>query len=331
MILVTGSTGHIGNVLVRELLSTGERVRAMVLPGEDLDSIKGLQVEQVEGNVLDSTSLDRAMAGVGVVYHLAGVISILPGDETKMRRVNVEGTRNVTQAALKAGVRRLVHTSSVHAFQRLPHGTIVDETTPLVPDSSKNAYDKTKAMGTMAVLDAVKQGLDAVIACPSGVIGPFDFNRSEMGQTITDFARNKPHILVDGAYDFVDVRDVARGLILAEKRGRTGELYILSGAQAQLTQIRNTVQEIVGMRMPTIILPFGLAGFFARLMERIYRITQNTPRFTSYALQTVRDNSAFSHAKAERELGYSSRALRDSLADTVAWWRAYEAGTESAN
>lgn len=331
MILVTGSAGHIGNVLARELLSRGERVRAMVLPGEDLASIQGLGVEQIEGNVLDPASLDRAMAGVDVVYHLAGVISILPGDEATMHRVNVEGAQNVAQAALKAGVRRMVHTSSVHAFRRLPHGETVDETTPLVPDSCANAYDTTKALGTMAVLNEVNRGLDAVIVCPSGVIGPFDFNRSEMGQTVADFARKKPHILVDGAYDFVDVRDVARGLILAEKRGRTGELYILSGTQVQLAQIRNTVQEIAGIRMPIIILPFGLAGVLARLMERIYRITRNTPRFTSYALQTVRDNSAFSHAKAERELGYISRALRDSLADTIAWWRAYEAGTESAN
>ena len=151
-----------------------------------------------------------------------------------------------------------------------------------------------------------------------------------MGQTIADFTRKKPHVLVEGAYDFVDVRDVARGLVLTGERGRIGELYILSGAQIRLAQIRDIVQEIVGIRVPAIILPFGLADLLARLMERVYRLTRSTPRFTSYALQTVRDSSAFSHAKATRELGYSSRALRDSLADTITWWRAYEAGTESA-
>ena len=180
------------------------------------------------------------------------------------------------------------------------------------------------------VLDAVSRGLDAVVACPSGIIGPFDFNCSEMGQTIADFARKKPHVLVEGAYDFVDVRDVARGLVMSGERGRTGELYILSGTRVGLVQIRNTVQEIVGMRMPAIILPFSLADLLARLMERVYRITRRTPRFTSYALHTVRDSSGFSHTKAARELGYSSRALHDTLADTITWWRAYEAGTESA-
>jgi dihydroflavonol-4-reductase len=324
MILVTGATGHVGNVLVRELLSRKERVRALVLPGENAPSLEGLDVERVEGNVLDPPSLERAMDGVGVVYHLAGVISILPGDEEKMRRVNVDGVRNVARAALGAGVGRLVHASSVHAFRRMPHGVTVDESVPFAPDSPAGAYDRTKAEGTLAVLDEVEQGLDAVIACPSGIIGPYDYLKSEMGQTILDFSRKKIHLLVDGAYDFVDVRDVAKGLTLAAEKGRTGQAYILSGAQVKLGQIRSTAQEIAGNHTPAIIVPFGLAGLVAGLAERFYRLTRTTPRFTSYALQTVRDNSAFSHAKARRELGYHPRPLRESIADTIAWWRAQE-------
>lgn len=266
------------------------------------------------------------MDGADVVYHLAGVISIMPGDEEKMRRVNVDGVRNVARAALKTGVRRMVHTSSVHAFRRMPHGVTVDETVPFAPDSPAGAYDRTKAEGTLAVLEAVERGLDAVIACPSGIIGPHDYLKSEMGQTILDFTRRKLHLLVDGAYDFVDVRDVAQGLTLAAENGRTGEAYILSGAHVKLVQVRSTVQEVVGIRFPAVVVPFGLAGFVASLAERFYRLTRTTPRFTSYALHTVRDNSVFSHAKAHRELGYTPRPLRQSIADTIAWWRAFQPG-----
>jgi dihydroflavonol-4-reductase len=331
VILVTGATGHLGNVLTRELLSRGERVRALVLPGEDAASIRGLDVERVTGNVLDPATLDRALVGVEMVYHLAGIISILPGDEQRMRRVNVEGVRNVAHAALKAGVRRLVHTSSIHAFQRVPHGVTVDETIPFAPASPAGAYDRTKAEGTLAVLQAVEQGLDGVIACPTGVIGPYDYLSSEMGQTILDFTRKKLHLLVDGAYDFVDVRDVARGLTLAGEKGRRGEAYILAGAHIKLVQIRKIVQELVGIRFPALIVPFGLAGFVARCMERFYRLTKSTPRFTSYALRTLRDNSRFSCAKAQRQLGYRPRPLRKSLADTIAWWQAHNPGMVPAN
>ena len=321
MILVTGATGHVGNVLVRQLLARGAQVRALVLPGEDAPSLQGLEVERVEGDVLDPTTLERAMDGVEVVYHLAGVISILPGSEDIMRRVNVEGVRNVVNAALKAGVRRLVHISSIHAFKRVPSGTTLDETVPFAPDSPAGAYDRTKAEGTLAVLQAVRQGLDAVIVCPTGVIGPHDYLTSEMGQTILDFAKRKLHFLVDGAYDFVDVRDVAQGLILAREKGRPGEVYILSGAHVKLVQLKKVVQEVVGVRSPAVVLPFGLAHLVATLSERFYRWTGATPRLTRYALRTVQESSDFRCDKARRELGYTPRPLRDSIADTLAWWR----------
>jgi dihydroflavonol-4-reductase len=230
LILVTGATGHVGNVLVRELLARRNNVRALILPGEKRESIEELPIEKVEGNVLDPASLERAMQGVEIVYHLAGIISIVPGAEARMRKVNVEGVRNVARAALTAGVRRMVHVSSIHAFKRLPLGSIVDEEAPLAPDSPAGAYDRTKAEGTLALLEVVRDGLDAVIACPTGIIGPHDYLRSEMGQTILSYTRKKLHFLVDGAYDFVDVRDVAHGLILTCEKGRRGELYILSGS-----------------------------------------------------------------------------------------------------
>jgi dihydroflavonol-4-reductase len=293
----------------------------MVLPGEDLCSLGGLDVELVEANILHPATLQAAMQGVDIVYHLAGIISILPGTEKLMEQVNVVGVRNVAEAALTAGVKRLVHTSSIHAFKRMPCGTMVDETTPIVADCQDGSYDQTKANGTIEIQNAVKRGLDAVIVCPTGVIGPFDFRNSEMGQTILSFAHSPFHLLVDGAYDFIDVRDVAKGLISACKKGRCGETYILSGTRILVREIMQIVHELVGKRTPAVVLPFSMAALVARIMEPIYAYTKRVPRFTRYSLQTIRDNSLFSHEKARQELGYYPRSLRNSIADTLAWWR----------
>ncbi len=324
MNLVTGAAGHVGNVLIRELLARGEQVRAMILPGEDCSSLEGLDVEIVEANVLDPQRLCEVMQGIDCVFHLAGIISILPGAEQLMRQVNVEGVRNVAEAALKTGVKRLIHTSSIHAFMRMPHGMVVDETTPVVPESASGAYDRTKAEGTLEVLNVVQRGLDAVIVCPTGIIGPYDYRFSEMGQTILGFARDKLVLLVDGAYDFIDVRDVASGLISAREHGRTGELYILSGTRVLVREIRQIVRELVDNRAPAIVLPFFVAEFAARFLEPFYRITRRVPKFTRYSLQTIRDNSVFSQEKARLELGHHPRSVRDSITDTLAWWRDME-------
>ncbi|MBN2002417.1 MAG: SDR family oxidoreductase [Anaerolineae bacterium] len=319
MILVTGATGHVGNVLIRELLAAGERVRALVLPNDRCRSLEGLDLERVEGNVLDPASLERAMSGVDVVYHLAGIISILPGAEPLMRRVNVDGARNTALAALRTGVRRMVHVSSIHALERLPHGLVVDERTPFIVDNLNDIYDQTKAEGARVVLDVAAQGLDAMVVCPTGIIGPHDYLDSEMGNLILNFARKKLHFLVKGAYDFVDVRDVARGLTLAAEKGRRGEVYILSGSRVEILQIKQIVQEVVGIRTPQIVMPMWLARAATAFAESFYRLTRSIPKFTRYSLQVVQENCNFSHAKAQQELGYVPRPLRETIADILTW------------
>jgi len=211
MIVVTGATGHIGNVLVRELLKRGKKVRAVIPPFEDTTPLEGLEVERVEGDVRNADSLIHAFNGADVVYHLAGIISILPGKTELLYQVNVEGTRNVVEACLKSNVRRLIYTSSIEAIAEPPQGTVIDETIPFAPDNAIAEYGRSKAKAALAVLEGLKKGLDAVIVCPTGVIGPYDFKLSEMGQLFIDFARGKSRIYVGGAYDFVDVRDVAIG------------------------------------------------------------------------------------------------------------------------
>ncbi|OGO60376.1 MAG: epimerase [Chloroflexi bacterium RBG_19FT_COMBO_49_13] len=320
MNLVTGATGHIGNVLVRLLLEQGEKVRAMVMPREDPTPLNGLNVEIIEADILDYKSLLQAFEHIEVVYHLAGIISILSGKEPMVQVVNVLGTRNVLQAAKCMGVRRLVYTSSIHALKRVPHGVLIDESVPFDPEHALSNYDASKASASLEVMNAVHQGMDAVIVCPTGVIGPYDFRRSEMGQLILDCVEQKPMLYVDGAYDFVDVRDVAQGLILAGERGRCGESYILSGERISVLGIIKIVQEILGKRLFSLKIPMSLAQLTANITPLYYRLTHIKPRFTSYSLATITSNSFISHAKAYLELGYRPRPLRESLSDTVKWF-----------
>ena len=320
MYLVTGPTGHIGNVLVRELVKQGKKVRALVLPQDDLTPLMGLDVELILGDVLHPHTLARAFAGVEDVYHLAGMISIMPGRNELVRRVNVEGTKNVLTAAREAGIRRLVYTSSIHALQRTPEGIIIDESIPFNPDRVLGNYDQSKAEASLAVLEAARQGLDAVIVCPTGVIGPYDFKRSEMGQIILDCIAKKPQFYIEGAYDFVDVRDVAQGMILAQEHGRTGETYILSGERLTVKRLIETLWDLTGKRFSQMKVPTALAHFAANFTPTYYRLMRKKPRITPYSIETLASNSYVTHKKASQELGYQPRSLRESLADAVQWF-----------
>jgi dihydroflavonol-4-reductase len=330
MNLVTGATGHIGNTLVRELLSRGERIRALILPGEDAGVLDGLDIERIQGNVLDPISLSYAMRGVDMVYHLAGIISILPGKNELMRAVNVSGTANVARAAREAGVRRMVYTSSIHALCRPPFGTCIEEGVGFDPENPAGEYDRTKAQGSLALLAEVEKGLDAVLVCPTGVIGPYDYRRSEMGHLVRSWMKKRLHVFVDGWFDWVDCRDIAGGIILAGQKGRKGETYILAGERVHLAELLRLIQESSGVRTPAVCVPTKLAIYTAPLAKLFSKITGAKQLFTKYSLETIVSNSVISHEKAHRELGYTPRPLAETVYDTVAWWREYELTLEKA-
>jgi len=323
MILVTGATGHIGNVLVRKLLEQGRKVRALIWRGDDTSSLQGLDVEQVEGDVLDPQSLETAFQGVDTVYHLAGVISIMPGQNPLVWQVNVDGTRNILEAARQARIRRLVYTSSIHAIARAPHGVWINESLPFDPNNPYGAYDRSKATASLEVQTAAREGLDAVIVCPTGVIGPFDFRGSEMGEVIFNAATTKTMFYIEGAYDFVDVRDVVDGMIAAGEKGNPGESYILSGHKLSVRYLLETVREVTGRAFASVKIPFSLAKFIAWVAPWYYLRSRKKPRFTPYSLEVLQSNADIDHAKASRELGYHPRPLIETIADTVKWFREY--------
>lgn len=319
-VLVTGATGHIGNVLVRQLLESGEKVRVLIPPFEDDLAIKDLQVEKVPGDVCNLDSLVRAFKDVDIVYHLAGIISITSGREELLHRVNVGGTKNVADACLASGVNRLVYTSSIHALDEPPHGIAIDETCRFDPEHVLGAYAKCKAKASLEVKAAVGRGLDAVLVCPTGVIGPYDFRISEMGQLILDFIRKKLKAYMDGAYDFADVRDVARGIRLAARKGRKGESYILSGEQVTVRRLMKILEEATGVKAPSIKVPAWLARTAGIIAPLYYRMVKGRPLFTTYSIDVLASNSLVNSEKARVELGYTSRPARESIVDSVAWF-----------
>ncbi|MBN1160372.1 MAG: SDR family oxidoreductase [Dehalococcoidales bacterium] len=323
MVIVTGATGHIGNVLVRELLAGGMNVRVLVLPDDDTHPLEGLNVNIVQGDITDLESLKFAFKGVDIVFHLAGIITIMPSMATVLERVNVGGLRNVIAACRACNVRRLVYTSSIHAVAEPPQGTVIDESQPFSPEHVLGDYARSKARATLLLLDEVKKGgIDAVICCPTGVIGPGDFGISNIGQLIIDFASGYLKSYVSGAYDFVDVRDVARGLILAAEKGQSGRHYILSGAQVQVPELMKELARNIGYPAPTYRIPAVIARAAGVLASVYYRLIRRKPVFTAYSIDVLRSNSLVSSARACEELGFTSRPWQESIFDHVEWFRA---------
>jgi dihydroflavonol-4-reductase len=321
MNLVTGATGHIGNALVRELLAGGQRVRALVRPGKMPLALAGLDVEIVLGDVLDVTSLECAMQGVSLVYHLAARISLTDGPDPETERVNLAGTQNVIEAMRHSSAERLVYASSVYALRKPADGSLIDESQPFDALHCQGVYDSSKARASLEVQRAVADGLDAVIVCPSAVTGPYDFHESETGRAIRLYMQPGLKFTVKGAYDFIDVRDAAHGFILAAGKGRRGETYILSGDRLTVREVAQTVWQCTPGWHANLEVPLWLAYWVAGLMPFYAELTGTQPIFTRYSLDAICSNSLFSHALATRELGFQPRPARQAVMDAVRWFQ----------
>ncbi|MBM3708891.1 MAG: SDR family oxidoreductase [Actinobacteria bacterium] len=321
MDIVTGSTGCIGNVLVRELVKSGRTVKSLIRSSSNTLCLKDCITETIKGDILDLESLIKAFRNADTVYHLASEISIMPGFNKYLWDINVSGTKNVIKACFECKVKKLVYTSSIHAIKEPHEGIIIDETMPFDPESPRGIYDKSKALASIEVLRAAQEGLHTVIVCPTAVIGPYDFRISYLGQLFIDYCNRKLNIIIDGAYDFVDVRDVASGHILASKNGKNGNYYILSGHRLTLDNLMTILEEITGIAQPKYKLPLWLAKITAAIMPAYYKLSNTKPRFTPYSLNTIHSNSYISHDKAEKELGYKPRPVEVSIKDTIEWFK----------
>jgi len=317
-IVVTGAAGHVGGNLVRALLARGRPTRALV--HHDRRALKGLDVETVPADVCDLDSLYRAFEGAEVVYHVAALISLSMGDWSRLEAVNVIGTRNVVEACLRCGVRRLVHFSSIHALVQEPLDVPVDELRPLVESRRSPPYDRSKAAGEREVRRGIERGLDAVIVNPTGMIGPYDYRPSHFGQVLLALGQRRLPALVQGGFDWVDVRDVVAGAMRAEECAPAGAKYLLSGHWASVYDLAVLTEEVTGARAPRTVFPMWMARVGVPFGTHFTRLDGNHPLYTRFSLRALRGNPQVSHQRATRDLGYHPRPLRETLEDTFQWF-----------
>jgi len=317
--VVTGATGYIGGVLVRALADQGDPVRAVFHERSGLFDAPG--VEWVRGDVLDRDSMAAAFRNADVVFHLASLVSIDPRMADAMRAVNVAGARNVVEAALSCRVRRLVHFSSIRAFDQSPLDEVLDETRGRVGGLPRPAYDQSKALGEDAIRHGVERGLDVVILNPTGVLGPYDRGPTGVGQFFLDLQRRRVPMLIAGGFDCVDVRDVVQATLAAETRGRAGENYILGGRWHSVPELARLSEAETGVPAPRFVCPVALARVWAPFQMAWDRLHARPPLYTPDALHHIsRSNRRVSSAKAQAELGFTARPVRDSVRDAVRWF-----------
>lgn len=314
--IVTGATGHIGNVLVRELHEAGYQITALVLPNDDVRFIEPF-CDIVYGNILNKPSLIEIFTGADLVFHLAGIVEIGSGKKKILYKVNVEGTKNCVDAAIEAGVKRFVYTSSVHAIPELPKWTPMTEIEVFDPKTVRGNYAKTKALATSYVLSRRGNGTEIVIVHPSGVIGPSDHKLSNVSQMFIDCLCGRLSAYLKGGYNFVDVRDLARGIRLAAEKGRDGECYILSGSEITVKQLLDEITEGIGRKPITTKLSFWFILAMSYFAEVYYKLAKQKPLFTHYSIIVLNSNYRFSNQKAVEELGFSVRDIKETIQDTL--------------
>lgn len=318
--LITGAAGHLGSAIVKKLRKDGKNIRALILPNEK--SIPNCD-EFFYGDVLDKKSLNSFFENKEnkelIVIHAAGIVSIASKHNQIVYDVNVTGTKNIVDMCKKHGVKKLVYVSSVHAIPEKPAGQVMMETENFSPEKVKGLYAQTKAEATAFVLREAQAGLNANVVHPSGICGPYDNGKGHMTALVVEYCKGHLTSIVKGGYDFVDVRDVADGIIACCEKAKGGECYILSNRYYSVREMIRLLHEITGKREIKHTLPDWFINLTAPLAETYYKTLRQPPLFTASSLDTLRSNSLFSHEKADKELGYCATNMKTTLFDTVKW------------
>ena len=320
--LVTGATGFVGAAVARALLAEGWQVRALVRGGSDRRNVATLAVDQVVGDLTDAASVDRALEGCEAAFHVAADYRLWAPHPQELYRTNVEGTSYLLDAALRAGVRRIVYTSSVATVGLPPDGAPGAEDTPVGLADMIGHYKRSKFLAEERARAAAARGVPVVIVNPSTPIGPGDVKPTPTGQIVLDAARGRTPAYVDTGLNIVHVDDVAAGHLLAFHRGRIGERYILGGEDLTLRQILTSIAQLVGRSPPRIRLPHGAVLPVAYVAEIYAKLTGRPTRVTVEGVRMARKRMFFSSAKAVRELGYHWRPPGEAFSDALRWFEA---------
>jgi dihydroflavonol-4-reductase len=322
MILITGASGFVGAAVAKRLVQAGHNVRALVRPTSPRSNLAGLRLEIAEGDLRDAGSLARAMKDVQYLFHVAADYRLWARNPQDIIATNVEGTRSLMTAAQRAGVERIVYTSSVATLKARPNGAPSDETFPLPAADAVGAYKYSKVVAERVVEAMVaERKLPAIIVNPSTPIGPGDVRPTPTGRIIIEAAAGRMPVYVDTGLNLVHVEDVAAGHLAALQKGRIGERYILGGQDVLLGEMLGEIARRTGRSPPKLRVPRQLIFPIAYGAEAIAHFTGREPFVTVTGLKLAKDRMFFSSAKAERELGYRARPYGEAVAEAIAWFR----------
>ena len=320
--LVTGATGFLGRVVAEELVRRKAQVHALVLHDDPYTDLLPKEVRTVIGDVCDKSSLSDFFADADsrtCVIHCAGIVSVASRPGPRLYQVNVGGTWKVLRQCMEHDVGKMVYVSSVHAIPEKPKGCIISEDCEFSPGLVDGDYAKSKAAATELVFDAAERGLNASIVFPSGIIGPDDLQGGSFTSMARSFLAGKLPFAVRGGYDFVDVRDVANGILACSESGEPGKGYILSGCYVTIRRMLQLVGKAAKLKYRSICLPLGLARLAAPYYERRSLRERKPLFFTPYSVSVLASNGQFSHAAASERFAYQPRPIEETLGDMTAW------------
>ena len=320
--LITGATGFLGRVVAEELVRRKAQVHALVLHDDPYTDLLPKEVRTVIGDVCDKSSLSDFFADADsrtCVIHCAGIVSVASRPGPRLYQVNVGGTWKVLRQCMEHDVGKMVYVSSVHAIPEKPKGCIISEDCEFSPGLVDGDYAKSKAAATELVFDAAERGLNASIVFPSGIIGPGDLQGGSFTSMAKSFLSGKLPFAVRGGYDFVDVRDVANGILACSESGEPGKGYILSGCYVTIRRMLQLVGKAAKLKYRSICLPLGLARLAAPYYERRSLRERKPLFFTPYSVSVLASNGQFSHAAASERFAYQPRPIEETLGDMTAW------------
>ena len=317
--LVTGAAGFIGSHVVRALLGDGYTVRALHLPGEDLRNLAGLDLERIPGDITDGATMRRAVDGCDRVFHLAAIYALWMRDPERMRRVNVEGTRTVLEAARAAGVARVVHTSSIARFGGQGRGRRATEESAFALDATGDVYSRTK-FESHELARSFAREIDLVIVAPTGPIGPGDVGPTPTGRLLLRALTLPLVVVANTATNFAHVRDIARGHLLAADKGRRGESYLLGHEDVTLADLAARALALYDLRRPIVRAPFALARLAARGAVALAERSGRPPLITPEAIAIAELGLTADCSKAVRELGLPQTPIEQALRDALLWF-----------
>jgi dihydroflavonol-4-reductase len=318
--LVTGASGFVGSHVARQLVSAGQPVRVLVRRGSNLAALGGLHVECFEGDLRDSSSLDRAMLGVQRVYHVAADYRLWTPRPEEIYETNVEGTRRLLAAAKNAGVERIVYTSTVATIAVPRHGALPNEDTRATVDEMIGHYKRSKFLAEQVAGEAAAAGVPVVIVNPTAPVGPWDWKPTPTGRIILDFLKGKMPAYVDTGLNVAPVEDIAAGHLLAAEKGRIGERYILGARNMTLKQILDALSAITGRPAPRVRLPHAIALAAGYADELFSRLAGREPQIPVEGVKMSRHRMFVESDKAARELGYNPTSVEAALERAVRWY-----------